>query len=382
MKQLIITGNSLLYMPNEAGTKFKVYSVRNYAIERDLSGNVATLIIKESKLLRNLPNELAQLVRADNKGVDETKEIAIYTGVQCIYVNGIKKYIEWQELDDSCFCHKQIGIYNEHNCPWLPLTWDLVEGNHYGTGLVENYAGDFATLSGLAEALVDAAALSTFSVMLVDPTSMTKADDITNARSGDAILGREEDVSILSYATEVGNSSQYISMQMEKIERRLGAAFLVNALVTRDAERVTATEIRTQAHELDKSLGGVYSRLAVDLQLPVADRLLADMGGAFKELHPTIVTGLDSLSRTGELETFRYFMDDLLQLAQASPQLAEEITARLDVSGIIATLGAGHGIEYQKFLKSDEQVEAELAARQQAQADQVGMDEQAKVNAQ
>ncbi len=106
------------------------------------------------------------------------------------------------------------------------------------------------------------------------------------------------------------------------------------------------------------------------------------MGGAFKVLHPTIVTGLDSLSRTGELETFKYFMDDLLQLTQASPQLAEEVTMRLDVSGIISTLGAGHGIEYQKFLKSDEQVEAELAARQQAQADQVGMDEQAKANAQ
>lgn len=51
-------------------------------------------------------------------------------------------------------------------------------------------------------------------------------------------------------------------------------AFLLNSAVQRQGERVTAEEIRYVAGELEDTLGGVYSILAQELQLPLAKRLL------------------------------------------------------------------------------------------------------------
>ena len=56
----------------------------------------------------------------------------------------------------------------------------------------------------------------------------------------------------------------------QKIEERLAAAFLLNSSVQRDAERVTAEEVRFMAQELESTLGGVYSVLSQEFQLPLS----------------------------------------------------------------------------------------------------------------
>ena len=48
---------------------------------------------------------------------------------------------------------------------------------------------------------------------------------------------------------------------MQRIETRLEHAFLLNASVQRQAERVTAEEIRFMAEALEQSLGGIYDEL-------------------------------------------------------------------------------------------------------------------------
>ncbi|WP_265102931.1 portal protein, partial [Acinetobacter baumannii] len=63
---------------------------------------------------------------------------------------------------------------------------------------------------------------------------------------------------------------QYIDTVATKYVNRIGKGFLLSSSIVRDAERVTAEEIRMQANELETSLGGVYSRLAVDFQKPMA----------------------------------------------------------------------------------------------------------------
>ena len=49
---------------------------------------------------------------------------------------------------------------------------------------------------------------------------------------------------------------------IQRFEERMSFAFLLNAAVQRDAERVTAQEIRYMANELETALGGVYSLLS------------------------------------------------------------------------------------------------------------------------
>lgn len=361
IQQLIVTGNSLLYMPENGAVQN--YSIRDYCIKRDLRGNVVKIIIRETKSVSGLSDELAEL--AASEGHSETDEISLYTG---ICRTGTNRYIVWQEMEDLCYCHKKLGVYSKDKLPWIPLTWKLVRNKDYGTGLVEEYSGDFHTLSTLAEAIVDYTTVVTDVKNLVDPAGVTDVRAITQAPSGAYVHGREEDIFV--HAPQVTQAADFLTNQFDTVARRLGAAFLLNTQVTRDAERVTAEEIRMQAQELESSLGGVYSRLAVELQLPLAKRLLRKLNPVFKDVEPIITTGLESLSRNSDLNNFRAFMQDLIVLTD----VPEQVAARIDYGSLIAVLGAGHGVDYKKFLKDEEAVKKAQAEAAQRNAQVAGME--------
>ncbi len=369
LQQLVITGNSLLHAPNDL--PMVAYSLRDYTIKRDLRGSVVNMVIRETKAVVGLSDELQEL--ALSQGYSETDDVSIYTGIRRI---DNKRFFVWQELEDVCYCHKKIGIYDRSALPWIPLTWNLARGKDYGTGLVELYAGDFHTLSTLAESILDYSTIMADVKNLVNPQGMTDVRAITEAPSGAYVPGREEDIFI--HQPQVGGVSNFLSEQFDKVARRIGAAFLLNTAVTRDAERVTAEEIRMQAQELESSLGGVYSRLSNELQLPLAKRILKKINPAFKDIEPIIVTGLESLSRNSELDNFRAFMQDMIILAD----VPDEVKMRMEFGNVIAVLGAGHGVDYKKVLKDEKQVQAEREANMKQQAQMTGMEEQAKVQAQ
>lgn len=366
IQQLVITGNSLLYMaPNE---DMQVYSLRDYTITRDLRGTPTKIVICESKSVASLSDELSVIAMAN--GYHENDEVSIYTGI--LRVSG-ERYMVWQELEDLCYCHKRVGYYTKDTLPWIPQVWKLCRGKDYGTGLVEDYAGDFHTLSTLAEAILDYTTVVTDVKTLVNPAGMTDVREIVQAASGAYVPGREEDLFVHTSGAGVMNAAEFLKNQFSAVERRLAAAFLLNTAVTRDAERVTAEEIRMQAHELESSFGGVYSRLASSLQLPVAKRLLRTIDRSFKDVEPVIVTGFESLSRNSELDNFRAFMQDLAALTD----LPDEAKLWMKFSDVIAVLGAGHGVDYSKFLKDEDTVKAETQARMQANAEAAGMEAQA-----
>lgn len=360
---LIVTGNGLLYMPKDKSEPMCGYSLRDYCLTRDLRGRLVKVIIKETKAVVGLGDELQAIALA--AGYSEEDDVSIYTGIQKV---GEDKFFVWQELEDLCYCHKKVGVYDKDSLPWIPLTWSLARGKDYGTGLVELYSGDFHKMSNLAEAINDYSLVITDVKNLVNPAGMTDVREITEAPSGAYVHGREEDIFV--HTPQVGNATDFLSHQFDIVSRRIGAAFLLNTAVTRDAERVTAEEIRMQAHELESSLGGVYSRLAAELQLPLAKRMLKELDPVFKDIEPVIVTGLESLSRNSELDNFRAFMQDLIVLAD----VPEEVRMRMKFGDVIATLGAGHGVDYKKFLKDEKQVDKEREAMMQRNAQAAGME--------
>ena len=364
VQQLIVVGNSLLYTPKD--DEVIAYSLRDYITKRDLRGKVYKTIICETKTVASLSEDLASIAVA--AGYHNDDEISIYTGIER-QTGG--KFKVWQELEDVCRCNKRDGIYAEDALPWIPLTWKLARGKDYGTGLVEDYAGDFHTLSTLAEAILDYTTVVTDVKNLVNPAGMTDVREITEAPSGAYVSGREEDLHV--HTANVVDASQFLDMRFKAVERRIGAAFLLNTAVTRDAERVTAEEIRMQAQELESSLGGVYSRLALELQKPYAKRLLRSISLEFKDIEPVIVTGLESLSRNSDLGNLRAFLTDLAILEQ----LPESVQARIKVGDLIAMFGAGHGVDYEKFLKDEEVVKKEMQEAAERQAAARGMEAQA-----
>lgn len=367
---LIITGNCLVRVPKGDGPMVR-YTLRDFQVERDLSGLVKRMIVRERKAVSSLDERMQALCVKHNFRHED--EVSIYTGIS---KKEDGRWLVFQELEDIAYAHKKLGLYTDDNLPWIPLVWNLAQGHDYGTGLVENYAGDFHSLSHLAQAILDFTTIATDLKYLVDPAGTLDVEAANNAPSGAYIHGREEDVAIM--APQVAQVTDFLMGQFQAIERRIGAAFLLNTAVTRDAERVTAEEIRMQAQELESSLGGVYSRLATTLQLPMARRLIKRLDPVFGDIEPVIITGLESLSRSSDLNNVRAFFQDLIALTD----VPEQVQDRIDYGALIAQLGAGHGVDYQDFLLDEEKVTANQEARAKQQAQAVGMEEQAKVQAQ
>ena len=151
----------------------------------------------------------------------------------------------------------------------------------------------------------------------------------------------------------------------------------MDAAGVRDAERVTAEEIRLIARDLEMALGGVYTRLAQIFQLPVARLLLQridfKLGDDFVE--PIIVTGLDALSRSGDLEAFRMFTQDVSLIGAIDP----EVRAEMDIPSIIRFLAINNNLDTEMALKSAEQREQE--AQQQAQAQEEAVQNEIRTKA-
>jgi hypothetical protein len=140
----------------------------------------------------------------------------------------------------------------------------------------------------------------------------------------------------------------------------------MNSSVERQAERVTAEEIRYKAQELEMALGGVYSVLSQELQVPLVKQLLNRLTKQGKmpkfpknSVKPEIVTGIEALGRGQDLNKLNTFLQYLQPLGQ------DVIAREMNVGDYIDRLGASLGIDTGGLIKSPEQ-----KAMEQQQAEQ------------
>jgi len=159
---------------------------------------------------------------------------------------------------------------------------------------------------------------------------------------------------------------------MKLIQDRLQFAFMLNTSVQRDAERVTAKEIEYVSQELDDSLGGLYSLLSQELQLPLINRLMFQMEKKKRlpvlpkgQVRPKIVTGLEALGRSTDLQRLNTFVQQIAPFGESG-------LSSLNISEYIKRIGTSLGVDMDGLIKSDEQLAQEQqAAQQQALQDQV-----------
>jgi len=245
-----------------------------------------------------------------------------------------------------------------------------VRGEDYGRAYVEDYSGDFHQLSISEQALSEIIGISSQVKGLVNPAGLTDVAELNTTPNGQWCSGREEDVSLLQM--NKNNDLQIIEARIARIEQRLSKAFLMDSSGVRDAERVTAEEIRMIARELETSLGGVYTRLAQTFQLPVARLLLhrIDFKIDGKSVEPIILTGLDVLSRSGDLDAYRLFIQDASLLGQ----IDEEVRRELDINSILKFLAANNNLDAAMAFLSEED-KAARAEQEQAQMEKAKMDQ-------
>lgn len=315
LRLLIATGNALIETPVKNGKptegRIKVHRLDKYIVRRSPSGTPLEIIIREVIS----PEEIPAGINYDPKTADSKDEDEIELFTYAKRTEG--KWHTYQEILGQVVPDTD-GFYKEKNFPLLPLAWTLAEGENYGRGHVEEHLGDFMSLDGLSQALLEGAAAMAKIIFLVASNGTTNKDDLMRVVNGGFATGRKEDISVLQ--ADKFADFKVAHEESLRIERRLANAFLLNDSLQRQAERVTATEIRLMAQELEDALGGVYSVLSQELQYPLALRILTQLPSLPKEVEPTIVTGFEALGRGHDLQKLGGLMEFLAPLGPEAVQ--------------------------------------------------------------
>jgi hypothetical protein len=365
LKHLINDGNALCYLPEDGG--MKVFRLDRYVVSRDPMGSVLEIITKEDIAHAALPKEIADKLPQGYDSKDPNKTVALYTWIK----RAKNQWTVHQEIMDIKVPGSQ-GTYPLDKSPWIPLRWAKIDGEDYGRGYVEEYLGDLKSLEHLSKAIVEGSAAAAKVLFLVNPNGTTRVKDIAEAPNTAVRVGNAEDVTVLQ--VEKYADFRVAGETAQNIERRLSMAFLLNTAVQRNGERVTAEEIRYMAGELENALGGVYSILSQEFQLPLVSRLMWQMERK-KELptlpknivRPVITTGLEALGRGHDL-------DKLGLLLQRLQPLGPEVIAQyLKVGDYITRTGTALGIDMNGLVATQEEVmQAAQMAQMRQTFDQLG----------
>ena len=361
LKHLIVSGNALIFMGKEG---LKHYPLQRYVVNRDGNGNVIEIVTKEiiSRKVLGIEPKPSYPNDPNRQGAGSDEDDAeVYTCVKMEPKSG--RWVWYQEVDDMIIPESRSTAPKNAN-PWLVLRFNTVDGEDYGRGRVEEFIGDLRSLNGLSQALVEGSSVAAKVIFLVSPSATTKPQTLAQAGNGAIIQGRPEDVGVV----QVGKQADFAtaSQLALTIEKRILEAFLIPNV--RDAERVTAEEVRMTQLELDNSLGGLFSLLTVEFLVPYLNRILLvlqrsnEIPKLPKDLvRPKIVAGVNALGRGQDREALTLFIQTIAQTLGA-----EALLKFVDPSEAIKRLAAAQGIDVLNLIKTQEQLDQE-AQQQQAQ---------------
>jgi hypothetical protein len=376
LKHLIVGGNVLLSMPKDGGVR--VHRLDSYVTKRDVHGNVIDTIAEDelspmalSKKERDLllqTETLEEKAKRDGGTNPESPDrtIKLYTRwYRTDPADGEPRWRGYQELNGIRVPGSD-GAWPIDKPPFMALRWNTVDGEDYGRSYVEEYLGDLISLEGLSKAIVEGSAVAARVIYLLNPNGLTKLDAFEKAENGDVIIGKPDDVKAVQSEKQADLS--IASNAAKEIQTRLAMAFLMNSSVQRQAERVTAEEVRFMASELEDALGGVYSILAQEFQYPFVVRVMDRMTKAKKipalpkgVINPVIITGLEALGRGHDLQKYTTFLQVLQPLG---PQVMAQF---LKPEGFISHVASALGIDPADIVKTPEQIQAEQQQAQQQQ---------------
>lgn len=359
MTQLVLSGNVLLFLPPKEGG-MKLYRLNSYVLSRDGIGNTIEIVTKESIAYGALPPEAQRCITEDN--VEPHKAYDVYTHT---YLEG-DTYQSYQEVGDQIIPGSE-QTYPKDASPWIPLRLRKMDGEAYGRSFVDEYLGDLKALESLSKSVTETAAIASNIIFLVNPSAITRISELQKAKPGDFVRGRLEDITAL----QINKSSdlQITTAAISNIEARLSYAFLLNSAVQRNAERVTAEEIRYVARELEDTVGNIYSILAQELQLPLVRRFMNQMTGmgaipalpqGSRGVEPTVTTGIEALGRGHDLAK----LDTFIRYAQVFPEAFQNAVKQNEILSQIAT---ALGIDAASVVKTQQEIEQEQQKMMQMQ---------------
>ena len=392
MQHLIVLGDALFEIQDDYN--FRVHRVDHYVIQRYPDGKIRKMILREWVDPEAVPEEWKTAMENEEMYIPKEKDDDeennngngygngdAYDSFTMSYNNGYAPskahkafytMVEYEPESKTWECYKEYCGYIVDKgeftiCPYIPQSWSRIAGEDYGRSLVEEHIGDIRTLEALSKSLCEAAMANSEHRIGIDPTGITEVQDLIDTANGDFVPARQADVFSIQLLRQIDLGP--MAMIRQDLTAGLGRVFLLNSSVQRDAERVTATEIRMMASELDQSLGGIFSGIAASIQIPIVKRTVLLM--ARDKILPTDIvkliqedgllslkvrTGLEALNREVEASQLMGWM----QVVGTNQAFAPFI----DSYGLLVRLSTSMGLDPVGIVKTPQQ----LAEEQQSQA--------------
>lgn len=371
LKNLIVGGNALMQVLPD--NRIRVHSLSRYVVKRDGEGNVIDIVVREVISRRTASPEILALVGPDpaqegaQEGESVEDDIPVYTWVR--RDPEAKTWKVHQEIGtEGTKLPQSNGTYPLKAPAFVPLRLIEVDGGDYGRGYAEEYLGDLISLEKNTQSIVEFSAAAARIIHMVKPGGMTDPDDVAEAASGDVIEGQESDISTL--ALDKFADFRITDAVTQRMERRLEQAFLLLTGVQRSGERVTAEEIRRLANELEQALGGVYSLLSEEFQTPLIQRVMLNMKKQNRLpdlpeglVNFKVVTGLAAIGRNDEFVKLDIFAQGIQEFAGP-----EAVGDYLELGPFFQQRATALNLDIK--IRSEEEVQKRVAARQQAAAQQ------------
>ncbi|AHN84656.1 head-tail connector (endogenous virus) [Gutovirus Vc1] len=366
LEHLVVGGTTCLYMPEEGN--LINYPLDRFVCRRDKSGNLLELVLEESKSIDMFEPAVQAIIKAkgrqsshNSNGNVSADEVNLYTHVK--WKNGF--YHIAQEVVDV-----EIGEryrVRKENLPFIVLRWKTNYGEDYGRSLVEQHAGDLHVIQFLSEALAKGMILMADVKYLIKPGSVTDVDHLIESPTGEFIYGNIDDIGVL----QLEKYADFTPIQsvLDKYERRVGRAFMLGT--QRDAERVTAYEVRQDALQMENSLGGAYTLLALTLQRPYFQLLLNRIGFDLPEnlVNTVITTGIEALSKMGDADKFLQWTEAM----QAAATLPEMVQARMKWGDFAKHTASQLSLSLD-YMMTEEEFREQQAQQQQVQQQNMAME--------
>lgn len=358
MQHTFMSGNALMHHAKEG---LRCFHLDQFVVRRDPAGHVLEIILKEEVDPVVLPEDL-RLRFQTHPHYAGHKSAQLYTYIS----RKPEHWVVYQEAVGLKVASTE-STYPLDKCPWYPLRFRRINGEDYGRGYVEDYLGDLISLENLTAAIVQGSAAAAKVLFLVKPNSTTKVSVLAKTANGGFASGNAEDVTVLRL--EKANDFATAKQLRDDFIQQLSYAFLLHTAIQRDAERVTAEEIRYMAQELESALGGFYTIASNELQLPYVQVKLAGLQrkGRLPRLprgavRPAIVTGFSGLGRGYDRTNLVQFVKTTFELL--TPQIA---VTRFNTQEILTRLAISFGVDTENLLKTDEELAAEQQQQQQQQ---------------
>ena len=358
LAQLVGLGDVVFRVPRGRESDIQVYDMNDVVIKRTRNNKLADLIIREKTEYRFLSEKAKGTLRVRGKKVyKEDDVLSLYTHVR---LNSNNKFEIHLSLEDVPL-DTELNFYACDKCEYNVSSITLKRGSNYGTGVVQQYLPLIHKANVYADTNTDIAVAGSLVNWAIKPNVSLRPDEFAQREQGQPFAINPDDIKPI--VADIGSHLQITSLQYNSLVNTLQRVFLLPQAVQRDAERVTAQEIRMVAAKIEEQHSGLYAQIAERLQRPLAILGLdliedEDLLKYKDEVEVKVVTAMEAQSRGMELDNMLASLGDATIFNSVPPQVAE----RLKIDDVMSTIFNNRNVDAPKYVKSEDEFQAEQQA--------------------